>query len=73
MKSHGDSGLVPTSWGKTVTIEWTPPTHRMELKTTTSQNNARIALLVHTSRAPRRVKTSLFLIYIICSIRFKQF
>ena len=32
MKSHGDSGLVPTCWGKTVIIEWTPPTYRMELK-----------------------------------------
>ena len=32
MKPHGDSRLVPTSWGKTVTIEWTPPTHRIELK-----------------------------------------
>ena len=60
MKSHGDSGLVPTSWGKTVTIEWTLSTLRIELKTTTSQNNVRIALQVHTIRAPRHVKTSLF-------------
>ena len=60
MKSHGDSGLVPTSWGKTVTIEWTPPTHRIELKAATSQNDVRIALLVHTSKAPRSVKPSLF-------------
>ena len=60
MKPHGDSRLVPTSWGKTVTIEWTPPTHRIELKTTTSKNNVRIALLIHTSKAPRRVKPSLF-------------
>ena len=60
MKPNGDSRLVPTSWRKTVTIEWTPPTHRIELKTTTSQNNVRIALLVHTSKAPRRVKASLF-------------
>ena len=59
MKSHADSGLVPTSWYYAFTIQaliWQSWKNICGCITT---NDVRIAPLVHNSKAPRHVKPSL--------------
>ena len=62
MKSHGDSELVPTSWGKNDDININQQNFRIDTIKVYYTEWCQNCSLVHTCRAPRRVKQPFLLI-----------
>ena len=59
MESHGDSGLVYGLREERLPFTLDTLSEPISIVKSVNANDVRIALLVHTSRAPRRVKPSL--------------